>query len=331
MHAVEFLKNPTAAKFGPIVVAYGADVWLRHEALREACHALLGDDPDSAPTRLPGKGTDLRTVTDALRQTSMWAPLQVVVVEDADDFVSEYRGPLEKYLDRPAKKGVLVLDVKSWTATTRLAKKTVELGLSLECSPLSAAALPRWLADQAKRKFGKQLEPAAAQLLIELAGTELGLLSQELGKLALYMGKQPAIDADAVTRLVGGWKAETTWVMLDAVLAGKTGLALQMLDKLLVAGEAAMMLLGAINWMFRPLAQATEIVRQGGQLGDAIIAAGARPQRVRDFEAYLKRIGFARAERLSRHLFQADMDLKGATDLPERIILERLVVQLAGK
>ena len=42
---------------------------------------------------------------------------------DADEFVTKYRGPLEKYFEKPARKSVLVLNVKTWAKTTRLAKQ----------------------------------------------------------------------------------------------------------------------------------------------------------------------------------------------------------------
>src|SRR4051812_42023320 len=112
MHATEYLKNPSEHVVGPVVAVYGAELFLKHEAIREVTRQVLGEGEDDAgAVRFPGDRSDLKTVIDALRTVSMWAPRQLVIVEDADEFVTENRPALEKYLDKPAKKGVLVLEV----------------------------------------------------------------------------------------------------------------------------------------------------------------------------------------------------------------------------
>src|SRR5690606_36013635 len=123
-----------------------------------------------------------------------------------------------------------------------------------------------WVQDAAKKVHEKQIAREAVQQLLQLAGTELGLLEQELSKLAAYVGERPSIEAEDVVKLVGGWKAETTWAMTGAIRDGQLGAALTYLDKLLTAGEAPQRLLGGINYTFRKIAQATELARQGRQL-----------------------------------------------------------------
>lgn len=332
MHATAFLKAPAKATVGPAAVLYGPERFLKQEALKALAPLVLGEDAeDLGLTRLPGNATDLKTVVDTLLTVSMWSPKQLVLVEDADEFVSNFRDGLERYLERPAKKSVLVLDVKSWPASTRLAKKVAAIGLPIECGSLKGAELSTWLAELARNRYGKKLDRGAAQLLVELAGTDLGLLDQELAKLTAYVGDAPTIDLPAVEKLVGGWKTETTWKMLDAARDGQLGKALELLDKLLTSGEHPLKLLGGINFVYLPIAKATELARQGMPLGDALTQAGVKPFTVQPVTAYLRRIGRPRAERISRWLLQADLDLKGASALPERAIIERLLVQLSGK
>lgn len=332
MQATVFLKAPEKQPTGPAVVLYGGERFLKQECLKVVTRLVLGGDGDElALTKLPGASVDLKTVVDTLLTVSMWSPRQLVLVEDADDFVSTYRDGLEKYLERPAKKSVLVLDVKSWPSNTRLAKKVTSVGLPLECASLKGAELSTCLTEMARSRHGKKLDRAAAQLLVELAGSELGLLDQELAKLAAYVGDNPAIDAAAVEKLVGGWKTETTWKMLDAVRDGQLGTALELLDKLLTSGEHPLKLLGGINFVYRPIARATELSRQGIPLAEALTQAGVKPFTIQPVTAYLRRVGRPRAERLLGWLEQADLDLKGASQLPDRAIVERLLVQLSGK
>jgi len=226
---------------------------------------------------------------------------------------------------------VLVLDVKTWSKTTRLAKAVAKTGLAIDCSELSGGELVRWLSESVQTQHGKTLLRDAAALMVELAGNELGLLEQELAKLAAYVGDKDRIDAEAVRSLVGGWKAETTWAMVDALRDGRLGLAIKHLDKLLGGGEAPQRILGGLNFVFRKLAQATEAARQGTDLNAALKQSGVFPRDVNGSAQYLRRIGRPRAEKLFNRLLQADADMKGGSRLNERMQLERLLVDLSGK
>lgn len=332
MHATAYLKNPQKSPTGPLVAVYGAERFLKLKAIKTLCEIVLGSgDEELGITKFPGPTADFSTVMDELRTISMFGDKRVVIIDDADDFVKEHRAALEKYLDKPAKKGVLVLDTKTWPATTRLAKRVAEIGLPIDCSALKEGELMKWLNDYAQSAYGKQITRDAAQMLIELRGLELGHLDQELAKLSSYVGDRARIDATAVSKLVGGWKAETTWSMMDAIIDGHLDVALHLLDKLLLSGEHPVRLLGSITWTFRPIARATEAVRQGQPLGEALTEAGVKPFKINSTQTYLKRMTRQRAEKIYQWLLAADRELKGASHLPERAIVERLLFQLSGK
>jgi DNA polymerase III subunit delta len=335
MHATEFLKAPEKHEPGPVAVLYGDERHLKVEAFHALARTVLGGDADGGGelglTRFSGKDIEFKSVTDELLTVSMWGEKRLVAVEEADEFVSQHRASLEKYLDKPARRSVLLLTVKSWPKTTRLAKLVAKIGLDLECSELKGAALLSWLAEQARSRHGKRLPRDAAALMVELAGTSLALLDQELSKLAAYAGQRAEITTDDVRTLVGGWKAETTWAMLDALQDGQVPAALRHLDQLLTAGEAPQMILGGLIYRFRQLAEATERARQGAPLKTALKDAGVWGNKLESAAGYLRRIGRPRAERLYARIVAADADLKGGSRLSERVQLERLLVELGAK
>lgn len=332
MHATEFLKAPQASSTGVIVVLSGGERSLKVDALAALTPLVGGEDSDdSTATKFNGEESDWKTVRDELLTVSMFGDRRVVLVEAADDFVSENRTALEKYLEKPSKKSLLVLDIGSFPKTTKLFKAVDKLGLLIECTELQGAELTRWIQAAVKERFGKQITRDAAMLLPELAGTHLGLLEQELEKLAAYTGERPQIDSEDVRKVVGGWKAETTWVMLDALRDGNLGFALTNLDKLLTSGEHPIKLLGGIAFNFRKLAIATELSRHRMALSAALKQAGVFPYQVSAAESYLRRVGRPHAEQISRWLLETDLNLKGGSRTSDRLLLEQLFLKLSGK
>lgn len=330
MHATAFLKSPPDS-VGAIAVLFGEEQFLKRAAFESLCRLVLGEDQERLGlTRFTGDQVDLKTVCDELRTISMWGSRRLVMIDDADRFVSQNREGLEKYLQKPAKNSVLVLDVKTWPKTTRLAKVVPKIGLELECAPLSGSDLVRWLSETAKNAHGKSLNREAANLIWELAGGDLGLLEQELAKLSAYVGDRKSIEITDVQTLVGGWATETTWAIAAAVRRGETGEALDLLNQLLDAGESPHKILGGLTFVFRRLAQAVELSGQGVSLDRALGEAGVFAREIGESAAYLRRLGRAEAQRLSARLLEADSALKGALIVPERQVLETLMVKLTG-
>lgn len=332
MHATAFLKQPHAHLPAACIVASGSEAHLKQAVEAAVRKTVLGggDDAGLAATEFNGRDADWRTVRDELMTVSMFQDQRLVIVSGADDFVSANRAALERYVEQPSRRSVLLLDVKTWRSNTKLAKKIAGSGLHVECSELTGAALLRWLTEHAAEAYGKQLTRDAAALTVELAGTGTGLLDQELAKLSAYAGDRVRIGVEDVRALVGGWKAETTWRMTDAVRDGDVAAALHALGKLLVAGEPPLKVLGGVGYVFRKYARATELSRQGAALGAALKTAGVFPRDVERSEQYLRRIGRPRAERILRALLEADSGLKGASRLPDQLQLELLLMRLAG-
>jgi DNA polymerase-3 subunit delta len=329
-HATAFLAKPPA-KVGPVVVLAGDEAHLRQAAMTALGKIVLGEASDSSMGLIPfeGKQADLKAVRGELQTVSMFGSARLVVVYDADDFVTEHRAGLEAYAAKPAGRSVLVLAVKNWRSNTKLAKKVTEIGLELDCSELQGAGLTMWLVDQAQEAYGKQLTRDAAALMQELAGTSLTLLDQELAKLSAFVGDGKKIGPEEVRQLVGGWRAETTWTMINSMRDGQPAAALECLQKLLTAGEAPQKILGGINFVFRKIAAATEKSRSM-PLRTALQNAGVFPRDADAVERYLRRVGRPRAERIVSQLVSIDRGLKGASRVPERAQLETLVLWLAG-
>ncbi len=339
LHAVDYLAKPEKHPPQPVCVVFGDEPFLCKQVILKIRSAVLGlQDGEFSLSELDGPKAVLRDVLEELDTVAMFGDgKRLIVVEDADQFVTQYRAKLEDYVGSPSNAGVLVLELKSFPANTRLYKAASADALVIDCSAPKAAKLISWLTARAKQTHHVELPQAAAEMLVEMVGPELGLLDQELAKLAIAAGEDKKISAELVKRSAGGWRAKTVWQMLDAALDGNTPEAVLQLDRLLASGEEPIGILAQISFSLRKLAAATRLVLQSEaagrrvQLRGALEQTGIRPFTLQKTEQQLKRLGRQRGKLLYRWLLQADLDLKGASALTPRLILERLIVRLSSK
>ncbi|HMF10710.1 MAG TPA: DNA polymerase III subunit delta [Gemmataceae bacterium] len=329
MDSLTFLQRSSKWEPRPVYVLHGDEDFLKRQVLAALRERVLGGDANAfGLSTHEGDKADFASIRSELETLPFLSPRRLVVVDKADPFVTRHRAALEKYVGNQASAGVLVLDVTSWPANTKLAK-ALPGDATITCKALPVQRLPEWCIRRAESAYAKQLLATAAKLLVDLVGAEMGQLDQELAKLAVYAGDAKRIEAEDVDKLVGHSRAENVWIIFDAISNGRSAEALTILDRLFQQGEAPLGLLGAFGSQLRPLAQAYRLTEQGVPLPAALERAGVPPFRLRSAEQQLRHLGGRRAERLFDWLLEADLGMKGSSQLPERTQLERLVVQLA--
>ncbi len=337
--ALELLTTDALPDCGPLAVVFGDDDYLKREVLLKL---RAGEAVDA----YGGREVEWRDVHDALTMTSLFGDgAQVVVIEEADPFVKEYRDKLEHWVDGARASRTLVLEVKSWPKTTRLAKAVEKVGLAVECAVPTdnkggrqskfVAGAKKWLAQRAKKAHQVAIERAACDELFELLPLSLGLMDQEVAKLSLLAGDK--IDVSLVQANVGDWRTRQTWDMIDAMVEGRAADALGQLDRLLAAGEQPIAILAQAAYTLRKFATAARLVEQaeeGGKrvtLPQVVATAGFWKNKVADAVRQLRLIGRGRAEQLTNWLLAADLAMKDHNSAPEaaRLELEQLIVRLS--
>jgi DNA polymerase-3 subunit delta len=326
MDALAFLDQPPA-ELAPLYVVHGDEAFLRRLSIDALRTAAVGDD-DSAVSVFAGDKVEFAAVWDELTSAPFFAPKRVVVVADADPFVTRYRSLLEKkFAGELPSTGLLILDVRTWPANTRLAKLVDDV---LVCKA-PTKTLPAWVGKWARDRYGKEMPAVAADLLVEMVGPEMGLLAQEIEKLAIYVGERKRIETEDVDKLVGNSRTEDVWKIFDLVGQSKPAEALRMLQRSLEKGEEPMRLVGTLASQLRKLAQAARrSITMGLPLGQALTQAGINPYFARGAEQQLRHLTRARALRLYDMLLELNLDIRGNSPLPVETLLERFLLRLAA-
>jgi DNA polymerase-3 subunit delta len=327
MNALKWLREFGQQQLRSVYAVFGDDAYLIRESIRTVVRAVFpGAESDATISRFSGAHSSLAAVLDEVCTLPFFSRERLVIVEEADPFVSKYRKELESFVEQHRGSGILLIQSKQWAATTKLAKLVEKVGLAIDCSAPPESALAGWLIQLASERDNAQLDPEAAQLLVELVGPEAGILAAEVEKLAVYAGDSKRIDRDGVAKLVGAGRVETIWRAVDAATTGHGRMALEHLDNLLAAGEAPVQMLAAMSYNLLKVHHAGRLRAARVSLDEACRMAGAYPKAVGRQHAHL---GPSRVDQLPAWLLRADLDLKGGSSLEPRVVLEQLLVRLA--
>lgn len=348
VHAFDFLKQKSLDDLPRVIAIFGDDRFLKRQVLDK----LLPPDDSDDCLEFAGGELEWRDIRDDLSTGSLFSQGdRRILVSDADRFATKHRDALEDYIANPSNAAVLILDFTTLASNTRLYKAIAKTDGLISCrlpevkrgksKSLDIARLHKWAGHWASSHHRIKLTSEAVEELTDLVGWELGLLDREMAKLALFVEEGGTVDVALVDEVVGGWKAKTTWDMLDAATEGKTADALEQLDHLLQSGDAPHALFGSVAWSLRRFATATRIYQrmeqQSGRranLAMALEQAGFRKwpaDALKKAEAQLIQISRPRATQLYRWLLETDLALKGSHSRPERarLALETLIFRLS--
>jgi len=270
----------------PVYAVFGSDDFLRAQAVEMLLGCLLGEDRgNGALTLFEGESAQLADVLDECRTPSLLAPLRVICVRDADEFVTTHRKSLEAFLEKlipsddpkkakpllPEVRCSLLLVCKAWRKTTRLYKLVERVGANIACEPPKGrAGLATWAVEQARSAHGCRLAPAAAGRLVDLVGDDLGMLNMELAKLATYVGDRGEIAPKDVEALVGWSRVERVFGITDAIARRDVRRALTLWEQVLANDRRASYLaVGGLAYGFRRLAEAKRMTSQGCSVAEA--------------------------------------------------------------
>lgn len=215
---------------------------------------------------------------------------------------------LEDYVKKPEPNNTLVLVAADVDRQRKVYKAIQKHAAIVECWGLKgskdAKVDLRQVAREAEAivkaavtKAGQQIEPAAARLIAERAGTDISRLRSDLEKLLLYAAGKPKISLADVQEVVSVETSQDDWAVTNAIGRGDAKEALRQMALLLEAGGVPFQILGQLAWYVR----------------DRMSTADPR-----------------RLPAAVEALLRTDLELKSSAGDP-RVLLERLIVDLCRR
>lgn len=239
-----------------IYALVGSENFLQLENLATIRKTLKG----AQELEFDGERASLTDVLDELRSFSMFASAKLVVVRNADAFITRHRDGLEEYISHPADSGTLVLRCESLPKNQRIYKLIDKAGEIMPCEPPKGASLTGWITQRGKTVHKLAVDPQAAAALAEYIGDDLGRLDNELAKLALQVG-DGKVTAEAVRGSVSFQREQEMWDMTNELAAGQTSAALKRWRQLSQLDTSAEF--RAVTWLTMWLEETGRIISGG--------------------------------------------------------------------
>lgn len=169
--------------FRPVYILMGDEPYYPDavcQAIVENCIDDFGKDFNE--TICYGADVNAERIVTEAREFPMMAERRLIVVKEAQMMKDIEK--LDVYCSAPLDSTVLVLLLHKATVDRRKAlyKAVQKTGVVLDSPALRDYEVPRWI-ESYYRSRGLQIEPAAAQLMAESAGTELSTIAVETDKL----------------------------------------------------------------------------------------------------------------------------------------------------
>ena len=256
------LPSAFARARGGAFYLHGDDLFRKEAAVRTLIANHL--DPATKDFNLdPLRGTDVdaETLASVLATPPMMAEWRCVVLREVEGLASgkHAREALMKVVASPPPGLALIMSgTVPQGSRAKFYKELAKTAQSLEFPEFSEADVPGWIMDRAREVHSVEFEIAAAQALGAAIGTNLGVLSQELEKLAGFVGDAAVVTVADVEAAGTKLPTQDRWRWFDMVGDRKFRDAVEGLGILMGQGESGVSLVIGLSTQFLRLGVASE-------------------------------------------------------------------------
>lgn len=309
----------------------GEDETILRSAVSELVHELVGDaDRALAVDELDGDDYEIGSIVDAAQTPPFLTAKRVIVARGIGRFSAEAAAPLVAYLGDPLDTTELVLVggggrlPKVVTDAVRTAGGSVR-----DTTPPSRARDRQGWIDQAAELVGVRIAAPAAAMIAERLGEDIGRLDGILHTLGSTYGAGRALTVADVEPFLGEAGGVPPWELTDAIDGAHTAAALALLERMTGAGgRHPLQIMAILHGHYVRLARLDGV--EARSEADAAAALGIKPGfPARKALQQYRRLGGGGVQRAIELLAQADLDLRGAKDLPDDLVMEVLVARLS--
>ncbi len=257
----------------PLYLLYGTETFLVEEIVHKIINSTLDDsEHDFNLSTFEMKEAPINVAIEEALTFPFMGTKKVVIIKDPifltamkdSSKVDHNVKAFEAYIDQPIEETVFIVVAQYEKLDER--KKIVKLlkkkAVVFEARPLTETEVVKWSIARA-REYEVEITKEASLKLSELLGNRLMMISMELQKLSLYVGKDATITEVEVGQLVAKTVEQDVFTLIDCVIHKRKTEALETLYELLRKKEEPIKILSLLARQFRNIYQVNELIKRG--------------------------------------------------------------------
>lgn len=334
---IDLWKQIKAKKFSPIFLLYGPETFIINETKQLLISNVLHEEErdfnlssyDLEETSIEVALEDAETLPFMGEKRLIFLHNPVFLTsEKTKEKVEHQLAKLESYIKEPSPFSILVFiaPYEKLDERKKLTKELKRIGAVLEAKKLNDSELMGWIQERAAYNE-VEMDAQAAELMLSLTGTNLFMLTSELDKLALNVGKGNRIEIDIVDQLVSRSLEQNIFNLVDKIVHRKIEDALRIYYDLLKQNEEPIKILSIITGQFRLIYQVKELAKKG--YGQQQIAGNLKvhPFRVKLAAGQAQLFGEKELANIMDLLATADYQMKTGA-MNKEILIEMFLFRL---
>lgn len=295
----------------------GDNEFLKEEGQSEVISRCASATDQVEVVELDGADCLFDDIETAILSMAMFSELRVVRIRRVDQMPVALQRRLADILSTLAAGTVVILSAVALDGRGKLMKTLKSVGTVREFRNMYQRSAVQWCRERA-RNHGIRLGPREAELLVELTGTDLSRVDHELEKISLYLGEPGAVATkQVVARVAGSGGDVVIFDLLDAIGNRDAPRAIQLLRRMLQAGESPVKTQYIISRHLRDLLQVASMSESGLKSSAIIANLKMHPYRARKLIAQASNFNVKELVAALDQSLSSDLKIKSSELTPE--------------
>ncbi|MBW1708508.1 MAG: DNA polymerase III subunit delta [Deltaproteobacteria bacterium] len=320
-------KDLDSQNLKPVYLFYGQETFLKERFTNRIIGMVDERLFEFNFENLLAEENQVSDILESAQSMPFVTPPRVIAVRGVDRYTAEDLSLLSEYIVDPNESACLVLIADKPDFRLGIFKKLKKMGLAVSFDPPKGRDLVTWVKKSGASRDYK-ITTNAARVLIELIGTDLTSLDNELEKVCLYAGSKNEIGEKEVRAAARVSQTASIFDLGDALGGQNQARALAALKDLIIS-DHPLSILAMIVRHFRLLFKTRMLLNEQASQAQAQRALGLPAYVTRKYINQARTLDLVELKKGLIRLQEADLALK-STGIPERLVLEKLILDLAS-
>src|SRR6266568_719959 len=217
MKPEELEKAVHKGDIGPLYYLYGEEQFLVERGVQRLLQRVVDTNfRDFNFNLYYGNECRGEEIVESAQTLPMFADRRAILVKRSSDLPAAALEVLLGYLQDPSPTTCLIFQGEKIDQRKKFFSEFKRTGQLVEYKRFYENQLGAFIRDEMSA-CGKRIEPAAAELLVYLAGSNLSELTAQLEKLITYVADRPVIALDDVRTIVSDTKVDSVFELANAL------------------------------------------------------------------------------------------------------------------